>query len=153
MPMCVQKHVPMLTQNDERSMLCRQVDTLTQRVDNLPSEEDWALMEEAMAAILDEAATRQEQEEQAADAAAAAAHDHSHDASSAAETGQASCAESRGQSFRSLALVSQTYCFSDYSRRVLNDLQRICDVMTEFPVGYTSLCDCNTYQQRQCTEH
>ena len=135
-------------------MLCRQVDTLTQRVDNLPSEEDWALMEEAMAAILDEAATRQEQEEQAADAAAAAAQDHSHDASSAAETGQASCAESRGQSFHSFALALQTLCFGGSSRCVLHDLQIIPDVMRELLVSCKALYICIfIHQQRQSTEH
>ena len=71
----------------------RQVSTLTERVDALPSEEDWALMEEAMAAILDEAATRQEQEEAAA---AAAAQDDMAETVSATETGQASSIGSKG---------------------------------------------------------
>ena len=71
----------------------RQVSALTERVDNLPSEEDWALMEEAMAAILDEAATRQEQEEAAA---AAAAEDDIAETVSVVETGQASSLGSKG---------------------------------------------------------
>ncbi|DBA66788.1 TPA: hypothetical protein ACH3X2_001930 [Trebouxia sp. C0005] len=45
------------------SRLDRQVDTLMGRVDRLPSPEDWTIMEEALAAILDEAAARAQQEE------------------------------------------------------------------------------------------
>lgn len=39
----------------------RQVDALMERVDRLPSPEDWTIMEEALAAILDEAAGRAQQ--------------------------------------------------------------------------------------------
>ena len=67
-------------------MLChhRQVDSLTGRVEKLPSPEDWTIMEEALAAILDEAAARAEQEERIAEAAAAM------DLSAAPEADQAS---------------------------------------------------------------
>ena len=41
----------------------RQVDALMGRVDRLPSPEDWTIMEEALAAILDEAAARAQQQE------------------------------------------------------------------------------------------
>ena len=41
----------------------RQVDTLMGRVDKLPSPEDWTIMEEALAAILDEAAARAQQQD------------------------------------------------------------------------------------------
>ncbi len=41
----------------------RQVDALMGRVDRLPSPEDWTIMEEALAAILDEAAARTQQVE------------------------------------------------------------------------------------------
>ncbi|DBB14966.1 TPA: hypothetical protein ACH3X3_004562 [Trebouxia sp. C0006] len=45
------------------SRLDRQVDALMGRVDRLPSPEDWTIMEEALAAILDEAAARAQQQE------------------------------------------------------------------------------------------
>ncbi|DBB02006.1 TPA: hypothetical protein ACH3X1_000591 [Trebouxia sp. C0004] len=45
------------------SRLDRQVDALMGRVDRLPSPDDWTIMEEALAAILDEAAARAQQEE------------------------------------------------------------------------------------------
>ncbi len=41
----------------------RQVDALMGRVDRLPSPEDWTIMEEALAAILDEAAARAQQQD------------------------------------------------------------------------------------------
>ena len=50
---------------------CRQVGTLTDRVDKLPSPEDWNIMEQALAAILDEAATRAEEEDRLAEQEAA----------------------------------------------------------------------------------
>ena len=49
----------------------RQVDALTGRVDKLPSPEDWSIMEQALAAMLDEAATRAEEEDRLAEQEAA----------------------------------------------------------------------------------
>lgn len=48
----------------------RQVDALSGRVDKLPSPEDWSIMEQALAAILDEAAARAQQEDRLAEEAA-----------------------------------------------------------------------------------
>ena len=48
----------------------RQVDALSGRVDKLPSPEDWNIMEQALAAILDEAAARAQEEDRLAEEAA-----------------------------------------------------------------------------------
>ena len=50
--------------------MCRQVDALSGRVDKLPSPEDWSIMEQALAAILDEAAARAQEEDRLAEEAA-----------------------------------------------------------------------------------
>ncbi|KAL3158687.1 hypothetical protein ABBQ32_011429 [Trebouxia sp. C0010 RCD-2024] len=52
------------------SRLDRQVDGLAGRVDELPSPEDWNIMEQALAAILDEAAARAQEEDRLAEEAA-----------------------------------------------------------------------------------
>ncbi|KAL3135518.1 hypothetical protein ABBQ38_005998 [Trebouxia sp. C0009 RCD-2024] len=52
------------------SRLDRQVDALAGRVDKLPSPEDWNIMEQALAAILDEAAARAQEEDRLAEEAA-----------------------------------------------------------------------------------
>lgn len=50
--------------------LHRQLDTLSGRVDELPSPEDWGLMEQALSAILDEAAAQAQREDRLAEEAA-----------------------------------------------------------------------------------
>lgn len=78
--------------------MCRQVDALSGRVDKLPSPEDWSIMEQALAAILDEAAARAQEEDRLAEEAAQRGggplgflEEEEEEAAA-----QASCGESRG---------------------------------------------------------
>lgn len=84
----------------------RQVDGLAGRVDELPSPEDWNIMEQALAAILDEAAARAQEEDRLAEEAAGRGGGPLGFIEEEEEAVQASSGESRGAAARQLLALS-----------------------------------------------